>query len=79
MFILILFCNKGGSGNRRESFGVVYAREVDTPDLPDQERSDSDDSETDENRPKFANSEGTIQCLVLGLFLYMGNLQLLYN
>ena len=39
--------------------GVVYAREVSTPAIFDRDKSDSDESETDENRPKFANPEGS--------------------
>ena len=39
------------------SLGVVYAREVSTPDLLDLEKSDSDESESDEDQPKFANAE----------------------
>ena len=47
-----------GGGKRKASKGVVYAREVSTPELLERDRSDSDESETDESRPKFANPEG---------------------
>ena len=48
----------GGGVLREGRSGVVYAREVSTPDMLDHDKSDSDGSEHDENMPKFANSQG---------------------
>ena len=60
-----------GGGKRKASKGVVYAREVSTPELLERDRSDSDDSETDESRPKFANPEG-IYILILNVEVSYG-------
>ena len=42
-----------------------------TPELLERDRSDSDDSETDESRPKFANPEG-IYILILNVEVSYG-------